>query len=415
LATTGEERTARSWTVERWLRYWLSSRTSIRPTTRLHYTRDVENFLIPYLGKLCLAGLDTRRLRAAFAQIANTTNHRGQPQSPSCLHHLRTTLRAALNLAVREGVIINNPARHLEVPSYRKPHPQVWTDGRVDEWRRTGIRPAVAVWTADHLATFLDAVVSDRLFALWWLIALRGLRRGEACGLRWCEIDLDHGVPFVVRNRTTAGYRVIEGDPKTAAGVRAVALDRHTVRVLREHRRRQLEHRARRLAAGKIWRDCGYVFVGPDGGPIHPGYVTQRFAKLVKAADVPPIRLHDLRHGAASLAHQAGADLKTLQELLGHSSIVITADTYTSVLPLAQRRCAEATAKLVLNGARRTRRKIKTKGRRNRPGTPAKNRCANPSPTGYAAEPAGHRLAPRSTVTDGDDTRPTPPRPPPST
>ena len=77
------------------------------------------------------------------------------------------------------------------------------------------------------------------------------------------------------------------------------------------------------------------------------------------------MRLHDLRHGAASLAHEAGADLKTLQDLLGHSSIVITADTYTSVLPLAQRRCADATAKLVLAAARRTREKIRKKGRRN--------------------------------------------------
>lgn len=101
LARTGEERTAKSWTVERWLRYWLSTPTSIRATTKLHYTRDVEHFLIPYLGRLCLADRDTRRLRAVFAQIAKTSNHRGQPQSPSCLQHLRTTLRAALNLAVR--------------------------------------------------------------------------------------------------------------------------------------------------------------------------------------------------------------------------------------------------------------------------------------------------------------------------
>jgi hypothetical protein len=97
---------------------------------------------------------------------------------------------------------------------------------------------------------------------------------------------------------------------------------------------------------------------------------------------VPPIRLHDLRHGAASLAHQAGADLKTLQDLLGHSSIVITADTYTSVLPLAQRRCADATAKLVLAAARRTRDKIRKNGRRNRPDTrPA---TGTPAPTGPA-------------------------------
>jgi hypothetical protein len=93
-------------------------------------------------------------------------------------------------------------------------------------------------------------------------------------------------------------------------------------------------------------------------------------------------RTHDLRHGAASLAHEAGADLKTLQDLLGHSSIVITADTYTSVLPLAQRRCAEATARLVLAAARRNHRKIKANGRRNRPGTPTKTGAPPPaSPT----------------------------------
>lgn len=275
LATTGEDRTARSWTVERWLRYWLSSRTSIRPTTKLHYTRDVERILIPHVGRLCLADLDPRRLRAIFTEIAKTTNTKGQPQSASAMQHLRTTLRAALNLAVREGVIANNPARHIEVPSYRKPHAKVWTDGRVEGWQRTGERPSVAVWTADQLATFLHGVTDDALFAPWWLTALRGLRRGEACGLRWSELDLDHGVLFVVRNRTTAGYQVIEGEPKTAAGRRAVALDGRTVKVLREHRRRQAQQRERRFAAGKVWHDSGYVFVGKEGNP-NPPWLRQR-------------------------------------------------------------------------------------------------------------------------------------------
>ena len=152
--------------------------------------------------------------------------------------------------------------------------------------------------------------------------------------------------------------------------VRPVAVDRRTVQVLREYRRRQQQQQDRRIAAGKVWQDSGYVFVRKDGSPIHPGYASGRFRLLVATtSDVPPIRLHDLRHGAASLAHEAGADLKTLQDLLGHSSIVITADTYTSVLPTTQRRCADATAKLVLAGARRTRDKIRKKGHRNRPDT----------------------------------------------
>ncbi|MCY1141592.1 site-specific integrase [Actinoplanes sp. Pm04-4] len=183
--------------------------------------------------------------------------------------------------------------------------------------------------------------------------------------LRWAAVDLDRGLLFVERNHTTAGHEIVEGDPKTAAGRRAVALDKRTVQVLREHRRRQLD---RRHTANMTWTDSGYVFTRKNGEPINPNYATTRFRKLTERAGLPPVRLHDLRHGAASLAHEAGADLKTLQDLLGHSSIVVTADTYTSVLPDSQRRCADATADLVLAAARHTRKRIKEKAAKNRPG-----------------------------------------------
>jgi hypothetical protein len=142
-------------------------------------------------------------------------------------------------------------------------------------------------------------------------------------------------------------------------------LDGHTVQFLRAHRRRQLAQRDRRRATGKWWVDSGYVFTRPDGEPINPSYATTRFRILTDRAKPPPVRLHDLRHGAASLAHQAGADLKTLQDVFGHSSIVVTADTYTSVLPDAQRRCADATVALVLAAARHTRKRIKQKAAKN--------------------------------------------------
>jgi len=367
LADSAARRTGDGWTVERWLRHWLDTRTRIRPTTRLHYTRDVELVLIPHLGHYRLSDIDGPLLRAVFAEIAATTNSKGKPQSPSALTHLRTTLRAALNVAVREELIDSNPARHIEITGYRRPHAQVWTEGRVEHWELTGEHPSVAVWTAVQLSTFLESVVDDPLFALWWLAALRGLRRGELCGLRWAAVDLERGLLFVERQRTTAGYTVVEGEPKTAAGRRAVALDKHTVRILRAHRRHQLAQRDKRHAAGKVWIESGYVFTRKDGEPINPSYATTRFRILTNRAGLPPVRLHDLRHGAASLAHEAGADLKTLQDLLGHSSIVVTADTYTSVLPEVQRRCADATAALVLAAARHTRKRIKEKAAQNRP------------------------------------------------
>ncbi|HEV8558982.1 MAG TPA: tyrosine-type recombinase/integrase [Actinophytocola sp.] len=103
--------------------------------------------------------------------------------------------------------------------------------------------------------------------------------------------------------------------------------------------------RAERLAAGDGWHDSGYVFTTLDGAALHPDWLTRRFRRFVVDSGLPPVRLHDLRHGAASLAHAAGADLKTVQEQLGHTSIVLTADTCTSVLLDLHFKVAEATAR----------------------------------------------------------------------
>jgi integrase len=135
---------------------------------------------------------------------------------------------------------------------------------------------------------------------------------------------------------------------KTEASRRVLALDSTTVKVLREHRQAQLE----RCAANGI-RASGYVFTGADGGPLSPDYLTRTFTRLVKKTGMPPVRLHDLRHGAAALALAAGADLKVVADQLGHCSIVLTADTYTSVateLALAQ---AEAVGRLILRAGKR--------------------------------------------------------------
>jgi hypothetical protein len=117
------------------------------------------------------------------------------------------------------------------------------------------------------------------------------------------------------------------------------------VAALRAHRSRQLAERA---AAGEGYLDSGYVFTRPGGDPMAPDRLSRCFRQLNDASGQPPIRLHDLRHGAASLALAAGADLKVVQDMLGHSSIVLTADTYTSVLPDVAREAAEDIASLII-------------------------------------------------------------------
>ena len=119
--------------------------------------------------------------------------------------------------------------------------------------------------------------------------------------------------------------------------------------MLRRHRERQ---RAERDAGGEDYRDSGYVFTTMRGDPVAPDLLSRRFRDLSDAAGLPPIRLHDLRHGAATLALAAGVDLRVVQDMMGHSSIVLTADTYTSVLPDVAHRAAEAVAALLLQAGR---------------------------------------------------------------
>ncbi len=131
---------------------------------------------------------------------------------------------------------------------------------------------------------------------MWWLIALRGLRRGEAAGLRWIDVDLAAGVVMICQQRITYGSVTVDGPPKTAASRRTIALDRTTVVLLREHLRRQ---GAQARAAGT--RPPAYVFTDMAGQPLNPDYLARRFKSLVDASGLPPVRLHDLRHGAATL------------------------------------------------------------------------------------------------------------------
>ncbi|MGW4476948.1 site-specific integrase [Nonomuraea sp. NPDC004354] len=211
-----------------------------------------------------------------------------------------------MNAALREGLLASNPARMVRLPAPRHPYPQVWTERRVAAWRRSGERPAVAVWTAEQLAEFLAFARGDPLYPLWQLIALRGLRRGEAAGLHWVDLDLDRRELTVSRQLVHADDGLIACPPKTAASRRIIGLDPKTVRLLRRH-----EHAQRQLL-GDAWNESGPIFARTDGSPVRPDYLTIRFHRLVQASNLPPIRLHDLRHGTATLALASGSDLRVV-------------------------------------------------------------------------------------------------------
>jgi integrase len=199
----------------------------------------------------------------------------------------------------RNGLISVNPGRHPELPRAARPRPQVWTPALTGRWQLEGWRPAVGVWTAAQTAQFLAQVRGHPLYALFHLVALRGLRRGEAAGLRWSDLDLDAGTLTVAGQLQQLGGRLVAGPPKSDAGRRVIALDKTTITALREHRIRQ---RAGRAAAGTRWAETGYVFTTVTGTAFRPDRMTRLSAKLVAASGLPPVTLHGLRHGAATLA-----------------------------------------------------------------------------------------------------------------
>jgi integrase len=328
-------------TTGEWLVRWLASRVSLRTSTARSYAAHIRGYLIPYLGGIPLAALTPEDVQAMFTAIIRDEAALGRPVSAATLHRIHATLRAALNGAVRAGLITVNPGRWPELPRAARPRAQVWTAARTERWRTEGWRPVVGVWTAVQTAQFLRQVRGHRLYALFHLVALRGLRRGEAAGLRWSDLDLDAGTLTVSGQLQQLGGRLIAGPPKSEAGRRVIALDKTTIAALREHRLRQ---QAERAAAGPLWTETGHVFTTKTGKPVGPDRVTRLFRKLVADAGLPPVTLHGLRHGAATLALAAGTDLKVVQDQLGHSTVVLTADTYTSVLPETARAAAERAA-----------------------------------------------------------------------
>jgi integrase len=290
-----------------YLTEWLAAKQDIRPATRRSYAGHITNHLVPVLGHHRLDALRVEYVAEMLAEVQGGDATR---------QRVRATLRVALSDAMRQGLVTVNVASLVKLPAGKRPKALVWTTERETRWREavasrvaegktlteardlTAQPSPVMVWRPDHLGTFLDTAAGHPLYALYHLIAYRGLRRGESAGLEWQDVDLDGAALAVRRQRIQLGWEVIEDDPKSEAGERTVALDAGTVTALRAHRRAQLTER---LAWGPAWVDSGTVFTRENGEPLHPATITDRFHELVAAANLPPVRLHDLRHGAASL------------------------------------------------------------------------------------------------------------------
>jgi integrase len=179
---------------------------------------------------------------------------------------------------------------------------------------------------------FLAAARKDPLYAAFVLAIAMGLRRGEIIGLRWVDVDLDKRVLYV-RQQTQRRRGVLYNDDPKGRRRRAVPLPAMCIAPLRWHRMRQ----AAKLRAGEPWDEGGYVFATRNGRPVEPRNVYRSFTRVADSAGLRVIRLHDARHGCATLLTAAGVAPRVVMEILGHSQISITMDVYTHVVQDTQR------------------------------------------------------------------------------
>jgi integrase len=295
-------------TVGAYLEDWLdATRETVRPSTWQRYRGMVRTHHLPRLGRLSLTKLTPGDVERML---------RDMPGSPRTRHHARAVLRTALARAVAHGLILRNPAALAAPP--RVEHREI------------------EAWDAPQVRAFLDGIRGHRLEALFTVAVVTGLRQGELLGLRWSDVDLSAGTLTVRHALQCVDGRLQLVETKTPRSRRTVPLPELALRALRT------------AQDGPIVGT--HLFTTPSGGPLYPNAVLREFYAVTAAAGLPRIRFHSLRHTAASLLLAQGTHPRVVMEMLGHSTIALTMNTYSHVIPALERDAADR-MNAILSGA----------------------------------------------------------------
>ena len=288
---------------------------NLRPGTLDSYKSRVRCHLVPGIGSTKLQMLDAVTIEAFLADLG-----RAKRLAPKTRRNVAGVLSKALDDARRWKLIGQSPMRDVTLPR---------RDRRVP-----------TVWDAAQMHRFLSGIEHDRLASLWWFYVTTGVRRGEALGLRWSDLDLARGRATITNQRTMAAGRIVEGPPKTQSGARTVSLDGGTTERLA---RWQREQRAEFFALG-IRPTTGYVFTGVNGRPLAPQLVTRWCGETAARLGLPRLTPHGLRHSAATWLIANGWDPKVVAQRFGHADPSITRALYVHVELAHDRAAADAFA-----------------------------------------------------------------------
>jgi integrase len=305
--------------------HWLpAKKLTLRTSTHRGYVDKTRRHILPNLGRKRLRRLRPQHLEALYDSMLHPTDGR-RPLAPKTVYEVHLIIRGALADAVRRGLVTRNVALLASAPKLR-------SIPRLEQ----------QAWTASELRLFLRAAAGHRLFPAFWLASVTGMRRNELLGLRWTDLDTEHARLSINRGLVAIGYELHETRGKTKTSRRCVDLDPTTLAVLAGWRSLQ----AAEFAAVGIDHP-GWMFTRPDGRPVHPHAISQSFERIARRAGVRIIRLHDLRHSAATLLIAAGEPVKVVSERLGHANPTFTIETYQHVLPGMQADAARTMEGLV--------------------------------------------------------------------
>ncbi|MFH5182904.1 tyrosine-type recombinase/integrase [Paenibacillus sp. TAB 01] len=308
--------------LEKYLSDWLESkRISLKSNTYASYKHHIEYHIIPAMGKIDITKLTPAEIGKFYATLLNE-----KKLAEGTVRDVHKVFTAALNQAVKWGIIQRNPAALVEKP-------------------RAG-RKELSVWTAEQAKEFLKIALTDRLYVAFLLALSTGMRQGEILGLRWKDVDLEAGTLHIVQTLSHDGKELSAGT-KTKSGNRTVSIDADLVKILRKQKARILQERLK--AQEGEYTDYDLVTPTSKGTPVTPRNLSRTFYRLLSQSEVPHITFHDLRHTHATLLLTQGIHPKVVAERLGHADMRVTLEIYSHVLPHMQKDAAEKVGKLLFS------------------------------------------------------------------
>ncbi|WP_037351054.1 tyrosine-type recombinase/integrase [Anaeroarcus burkinensis] len=316
----------RKMTVQEWLETWLNeyAKPKVRQTTWESYESVIRRHVVPHIGMMRIQSLKPEHLQRLFNEKIRNGRVDGKGGlSATTVRYINAAINQAFKQAVKNQIISRNIAELVEKPKVKKHE--------------------ISPLTKEQINKFLECAKGHKFYEAFLIECFTGLRRGELLGLRWKDIDFEKYQLTVNQsvNVTRTGLKIAE--PKTKTSKRTIPLTEQVMVILKIYRKRQIEER---LRLG-IPNTYDLIFCNEKGQPFDPTNFVRQFESVLKMAELPRVRFHDMRHTHATLLLAQGENIKVVQERLGHTTVRMTLDTYSHVLPGMQKNATERISKIL--------------------------------------------------------------------